>query len=98
MFSVFGLCFLLYYLKLSSGSGFWTKSYEQLNSDTCTDGEYYFQKAMSMLIIQLVISTMRRLTYFRFLNVQYQYVSEQTNVMKQPKPFPCMSPCKTTIN
>ena len=25
MFSVFGLCFLLYYLKLSSGSGFWTK-------------------------------------------------------------------------
>ena len=24
MFSVFGLCFLLYYLKLSSGSGFWT--------------------------------------------------------------------------
>ena len=33
MFSVFGLCFLLYYLKLSSGSGFKVKRYPALLED-----------------------------------------------------------------
>ena len=51
MFSVFGLCFLLYYLKLSSGSGFYkTVALLTLNMIKPYLSFYIFQVAMSQCV------------------------------------------------